>query len=74
MKTISAFLLACGILSAQAPQAPNPIQQQINRECGQGSCGIRAHLSGNRGRAEHEGDQLQSPQRIHENRLPRNGA
>src|SRR6202047_3269326 len=27
MKTISAFLLACGILSAQAPQAPNPTQQ-----------------------------------------------
>ena len=25
MKTISAFLLACGILAAQAPQAPNPI-------------------------------------------------
>ena len=24
MKTISAFLLACGILAAQAPQAPNP--------------------------------------------------
>jgi outer membrane protein OmpA-like peptidoglycan-associated protein len=27
MKTISALLLACGILSAQAPQAPNPNQQ-----------------------------------------------
>src|SRR5450759_3091562 len=27
MKTISAFLLACGILSAQATQAPNPTQQ-----------------------------------------------
>src|SRR5579863_3558491 len=24
MKTLSAFLLACGILAAQAPQAPNP--------------------------------------------------
>jgi hypothetical protein len=27
MKTISALLLVCGILSAQAPQAPNPTQQ-----------------------------------------------
>lgn len=27
MKTISAFLLAIGVLSAQAPQAPNPTQQ-----------------------------------------------
>lgn len=27
MKTISAFLLACGILVAQSPQAPNPTQQ-----------------------------------------------
>jgi outer membrane protein OmpA-like peptidoglycan-associated protein len=32
MKTISAFLLACGILSAQAPQAPNPTQQSIPAE------------------------------------------
>ena len=27
MKTISAFLMACGILLAQATQAPNPTQQ-----------------------------------------------
>src|SRR5436305_12962328 len=27
MKTISALVLACGIASAQAPQAPNPTQQ-----------------------------------------------
>src|SRR5579863_4085289 len=27
MKTIAAFLTVCGILSAQAPQAPNPTQQ-----------------------------------------------
>jgi outer membrane protein OmpA-like peptidoglycan-associated protein len=27
MKTISTFLLACGVLSAQAAQAPNPTQQ-----------------------------------------------
>jgi outer membrane protein OmpA-like peptidoglycan-associated protein len=27
MKTISALLITCGILSAQAPQAPNPTQQ-----------------------------------------------
>jgi len=27
MKTIGAFLAVCGILSAQAPQAPNPTQQ-----------------------------------------------
>jgi outer membrane protein OmpA-like peptidoglycan-associated protein len=27
MKTIGAFLTVCGILSAQAPQAPNPTQQ-----------------------------------------------
>ncbi len=27
MKTISTFLLACGVLSAQATQAPNPTQQ-----------------------------------------------
>src|SRR5450759_73873 len=32
MKTISAFLLACGILSAQAPQAPNPTQQPTATE------------------------------------------
>jgi len=32
MKTISVFLLACGILSAQAPQAPNPIQQPNSTE------------------------------------------
>jgi outer membrane protein OmpA-like peptidoglycan-associated protein len=32
MKTISAFLLACGILSAQAPQAPNPTQQTTATE------------------------------------------
>jgi outer membrane protein OmpA-like peptidoglycan-associated protein len=27
MKSMSAFLLVCGVLSAQAPQAPNPAQQ-----------------------------------------------
>jgi outer membrane protein OmpA-like peptidoglycan-associated protein len=32
MKTISAFLLACGILSAQAAQAPNPTQQSTSTE------------------------------------------
>jgi len=32
MKTISAFLLAFGILSAQAPQAPNPTQQSSTPE------------------------------------------
>ena len=34
MKTISAFLVVCGcgILSAQAPQAPNPTQQSIRAE------------------------------------------
>ena len=32
MKTISAFLLACGMLSAQAPQAPNPTQQPTAAE------------------------------------------
>ena len=30
MKTISAFLLACGILAAQAPQAPNPTTTSID--------------------------------------------
>ena len=30
MKTFSAFLLALGILSAQAPQAPNPTQQSTS--------------------------------------------
>ena len=73
MKTISAFLLACGILSAQAPQAPNPTQQ-LNREYGPDGRGIGAHLSGYRGRADHEGDQLQPPQRIHEDRLSRHSA
>jgi outer membrane protein OmpA-like peptidoglycan-associated protein len=32
MKTISALLLACGILSAQGPQAPNPTQQSTPTE------------------------------------------
>ena len=32
MKMINAFLLACGILSAQAPQAPNPTQQLTPNE------------------------------------------
>ncbi len=32
MKTISAFLLACGFLSAQAPQAPNPTQSPTSTE------------------------------------------
>ena len=32
MKTISVFLLACGILSAQAAQAPNPTQQSTSTE------------------------------------------
>ena len=32
MKTISAFLMAFGILSAQAPQAPNPTQQSSTAE------------------------------------------
>src|SRR5581483_7681340 len=32
MKTISAFLMAFGILSAQAPQAPNPTQQSSAAE------------------------------------------
>jgi outer membrane protein OmpA-like peptidoglycan-associated protein len=32
MKTISALLLACGILSAQVPQAPNPTQQSPSTE------------------------------------------
>ena len=31
MKTISTFLLTCGILAAQAPQAPNPESQPIYR-------------------------------------------
>ena len=30
MKTISTFLLACGVLSAQTTQAPNPTQQSEN--------------------------------------------
>src|SRR5437879_7086095 len=29
---ISAFLLVCGVLSAQAPQAPNPTQQSSSSE------------------------------------------
>jgi len=32
MKTISALMLACGILSAQGPQAPNPTQQSTSTE------------------------------------------
>ena len=32
MKMISTFLLACGILSAQATQAPNPTQQSSSAE------------------------------------------
>ncbi len=32
MKTISAFLMAFGILAAQAPQAPNPTQQSSTAE------------------------------------------
>ena len=32
MKTISAFLMAFGILAAQAPQAPNPTQQSVTAE------------------------------------------
>ena len=32
MKTISSLLLACGLLSAQAPQAPNPTQQSVSPE------------------------------------------
>jgi outer membrane protein OmpA-like peptidoglycan-associated protein len=32
MKTISALLLACGILSAQGPQAPNPTQQSTSTD------------------------------------------
>ena len=34
MKTISAFLLACGMISAQAPQAPNPTQQSTSNANG----------------------------------------
>src|SRR5712672_3469179 len=29
MKIISAFLMVCGTLSAQSPQAPNPTQESI---------------------------------------------
>src|SRR3979409_2198468 len=32
MKMISAFLMVCGTLSAQAPQAPNPTQESIATE------------------------------------------
>ena len=32
MKMISAFLTVCGVLSAQAPQAPNPTQQSSSSE------------------------------------------
>jgi outer membrane protein OmpA-like peptidoglycan-associated protein len=32
MKTITGFLLACGFLSAQAPQAPNPTQSPVSTE------------------------------------------
>jgi outer membrane protein OmpA-like peptidoglycan-associated protein len=32
MKTISAFLITCGLLSAQATQAPNPTQQSNSTE------------------------------------------
>lgn len=32
MKMMSAFLMVCGILSAQAPQAPNPTQESISAE------------------------------------------
>jgi hypothetical protein len=31
MKTMSAFVLACGILAAQAPQAPNPTSTSANQ-------------------------------------------
>ena len=34
MRTISAFLLALGILSAQAAQAPNPNQQSTGNAAG----------------------------------------
>jgi len=34
MKTIGALLITCGILSAQAPQAPNPTRQQNESENG----------------------------------------
>jgi outer membrane protein OmpA-like peptidoglycan-associated protein len=40
MKTISALLLACGILSAQVPQAPNPTQQSTSTEVAAGSVPI----------------------------------
>lgn len=32
MKTIGTILVACGLLSAQAPQAPNPTQQSTSNE------------------------------------------
>jgi outer membrane protein OmpA-like peptidoglycan-associated protein len=40
MKTISAFLLAVGILSAQATQAPNPTQQSTGNMAAAGSVPI----------------------------------
>src|SRR5205814_1198143 len=38
-KTINAFLLACGILAAQTPQAPNPTQQTTSTETATGVAG-----------------------------------
>src|SRR5712692_2498058 len=40
MKTISAFLMMCGLLSAQATQAPNPTQQSSPTENAAGAMPI----------------------------------
>jgi hypothetical protein len=72
MKLIITFLTVCGLVAAQSSQAPNPVQQSTE-QCGPGPW-LDADLSGYRGSPNHEGDQLQPPQRIHRDRFPRNRA
>ncbi len=54
MKTISTFLLACGVLSAQTTQAPNPTQQSEN--AARMAAGSVPIYRVTRGRQDHQGD------------------
>ena len=70
MKIIGTFLTVCGLMAAQAPQAPNPAQQSTENAARM-AAGDDAHLSRHRDSANRQGNQLPAPQRCDEDRLPR---
>ena len=73
MKIISVFLRCAEWWRPSRRKLRTPVQQS-SEFAARTAAGARADLSRHRGSPDHQGDQLQSPQRIDENRFPRHGA